>query len=326
MALRPDALLNRSENAGIRTGNNDYDSRAGRVYHNTPVLSFLESWHLEFIRKPGFHMRAGVREALWLPSRAFEDLTEFGLQVHLPRNFFAATLLWDPSGLSGSAALAPQDHHQLEFVLMHGPGDRSELMKYSGTERDRAPATGDPFGGLSLAYRLASRGLINAGVLAGYHESGHSKGQVRSLYGDCFIHHPLDTWPWKSQIHWNLRYFKDSPRGWQISAPERTQLSLSLTSRSAITGRACLLFGLSAGRADFFSEILDHANATHIGHQIEAGLWFRQDEALTWQLLVAEEHRQKTDGENNATAAFVWDEGSRKMIRRFSAGLTWSGL
>lgn len=323
ISLRPDALITEKNEAQL-IQNKTYDSRAGQVYQKRPTKTLLESYHIAISPGRNCQLKSGVIRELKQPARAYPDLLEFGLQIHLPENFFAASMAWVSDLFNPVNTQKSESIYHLELTLFHGNNDRVESFLQSQEQSDTGPATTNPYGGFSLSYQTNKFLGLYSGILLGYHEDGSTQQQTRSFYSDLFLQHSIHTGIWISDIFWNIRYFQDNFYSDRIKVPNRHQISLSLTNRTELNKKYYLLSGFLIGKSDFPSENQPERNTTHFGHQIEAGMLYIADNALSYQFMIAEEHRQKTNAENRTVPGFSGLGFEKKMIRRFSLSLNWA--
>lgn len=319
LGFRPDALQFKPEIPADEP--RDFDSRAGSVYRQKPVLALLQEYHMGAVWGEQASLAYGLWDRFPMPEETYADIVEFGLAAQVPRSFTGARIhlrrnLKDEFGVE-------QSHLSASAFVVQGREIRAEARTRHKRTFDVGPASENPYWGGAVTLNWIPK-FFESALLAGYEERREYDGQVKEIYGQLIGRKAFSLFSQDFSTLLDIRTSSEQWLGTTIDYPELLQLSASLFLHWSHHYGWKIFAGIHWGSSDrWFEERSDFfVRQVFKGYQFDIGFVKELQKHLFASLVLSKERRYFDNGGDNRAA---FDLGSNDdEIQRFGFELRYS--
>jgi hypothetical protein len=321
--LRPDAINTRSD--VVNEIPRETDTRAGDTYHSVPDIRLLDAYQITVRPGTGMSMSIGVWETLSLPSLAYEQILQPGLDVMLPAKFSGLRLRWnkfqplDPANIEKRQKGIVSD-----FYIIQGDRDRVEKNYGSKAADDHAPGAHDPHYGGALVVNWLPADQWSLQITGGSLSSEDASGKVNNVFSElnAIWRYPglLQGLTSSLMVKQSKETFRDTP----APIDDRLNQSVSVLFALGVVPGSSFLAGASYGVGEWpEDELKPFDNGDFSGNQFEIGFQNSPGKDLLLQGMIVQERRLRKDPGAVEVGGFVTGDSRSKEIRRLALQLSY---
>lgn len=328
VVIRPDVAAHAADTAVT-----ELDTRAGDVYRSMPEIRLLDAYQLTMRPGTGMSVGVGVWEQIAVPSLAYPQILQPGLDVFLPVKFSGLRLRWnkyqpyDPASQSQRLRGIVSD-----FFVIQGDRDRVESRVYNKDTDDDAPGASDPHYGAAASFQwipsdswslMLTGGSLSADAAAG------SAGNVSEVFAEVNAMLRLQSVMRGLTTSFQLKQSKETFRDTPAALDDRLNQSVALLISAGIVSGTSVLTGFSYGFGEWpADEAQPSDNSEFSGHQFEIGVLNEVGKDLYLQAMLAQENRTRKDPGGAEIGGFADGDSRQRSVRRLGVQLSYqmSGL